>query len=91
MINNLIKSEIVPTATESDSRAFFLKMIGDYCRYIAESATGDKLQECKDQASKSYAEAQEIATSSLHECNSIRLGLALNYSVFFYEVMSDRK
>jgi len=65
MIINLIKSDIVPNAVEHDSKTFFLKMVGDYCRYISESATGDRLQTCKDQASKSYGEAQELATANL--------------------------
>ena len=41
-------------ATESESKAFFLKMVGDYYRYVAESATADKLKEVKDGALEFY-------------------------------------
>ena len=90
-IINLIKSDVISKASDDESRAFFLKMIGDYCRYIAESAKGDRLEATKKQALESYQEACDIAQKSLNACNSIRLGLALNFSVFFYEVMQDVK
>ena len=38
-----------------------------------------------------YKEAVEIAHEKLHPTNPIRLGLALNYSVFFYEIQNDSK
>ena len=78
-------------AQDSETRAFFLKMIGDYCRYIAESAQGDRLQRCKDDALKAYQEARTLSEKDLGACNSIRLGLALNFSVFHYEVLQDVK
>lgn len=90
-IINLIKSEVLAKAAEDESRAFFLKMIGDYCRYIAESAKDQRLEATKTQALSSYLEACQIAEKSLNACNSIRLGLALNFSVFHYEVMTDVK
>ena len=37
---------------------------------------------------KAYEEAQQI---TLPPCNPIKLGLALNFSVFYYEVMKDQK
>jgi len=90
-IINLIKNDVLTKASDDESRAFFLKMIGDYCRYIAESAKGERLEATKKQALESYQEACDIAQKSLNACNSIRLGLALNFSVFFYEVMQDVK
>jgi 14-3-3 protein epsilon len=36
-----------------------------------------------------YGAASDIANSELKTTNPIRLGLALNYSVFFYEVLND--
>ena len=65
-------------------------MIGDYYRYVAESATADKLESVKSGALKGYEEADKLS-KSLNPCNPIRLGLALNFSVFYYEVMNDHK
>jgi 14-3-3 protein epsilon len=66
-------------------------MIGDYCRYIAESAKGDRLERTKTDALEAYQEASLVAEKGLNPCNSIRLGLALNFSVFHYEVMQNVK
>ena len=64
-------------------------MMGDYYRYVAESATADKLEEVKNGALDSYEEADKLSRE-LNACNPIRLGLALNFSVFHYEVMSNK-
>ncbi len=53
-IISIIKNDVLKTAQESEAKAFFLKMIGDYCRYIAESAEGGRLDNTKDEALKSY-------------------------------------
>lgn len=63
-------------------------MVGDYYRYIAETAQGPKLEQVKQGALQSYTDASQI---TLPACNPIRLGLALNFSVFYYEVMKDPK
>jgi 14-3-3 protein epsilon len=88
-IIDMIKGDGMKTS-DSEGRAFFLKMIGDYYRYMAESATGDVLSKARDGALEHYKQA-ETAGQSLHACNPIKLGLALNFSVFHYEVMQDNK
>ena len=69
-----------------EPKAFFIKMVGDYYRYIAENAKGDQFEAVKASAKKAYEDANEIA---LPACNPIKLGLALNFSVFNYEVLKD--
>ena len=78
-------------ASTNESKAFFLKMAGDYYRYVAENATADKLSEVKNGALEYYSKATEISNKDLDACNPIRLGLALNFSVFYFEVMGDHK
>jgi len=90
-IIGLIRTDVLTKASDDESRAFFLKMIGDYCRYIAESAKEERLARTKTDALGAYDEACKIAEKALNACNSIRLGLALNFSVFHYEVMQDVK
>lgn len=89
-IISLTKSKVLNNSKpiENEAKAFFVKLVGDYYRYIAESATGDRYEAVKQEALKAYTEANQI---SLPPCNSIRLGLALNFSVFYYEVMKDQK
>ena len=65
-------------------------MVGDYYRYMAESASGATLEEARNGALESYQQA-DTASKELEECSPIKLGLALNFSVFHYEVMQDSK
>ena len=88
-IIDIVKTKVLSKpSSENEPRAFFAKMVGDYYRYIAETAQSEKLEQVKAEALKAYAEAQKIP---LPACNSIKLGLALNFSVFHYEVMKDQK
>ena len=59
-------------------------MKGDYNRYIAEYAEDELKKEVIDDALKSYNEATTLA-KNLKVLNPIALGLALNFSVFYYE------
>ena len=65
-------------------------MTGDYYRYVAECAQGDNLEKVRSGALDNYQQAQNNS-ESLNPCNPIRLGLALNFSVFHYEVMNNHK
>lgn len=81
------------TSAEGDpiSEVFFQKMRGDYYRYIAEYQSGDKHKKAAEEAYNSYMKATEIANKKLDTTNPTRLGLALNYSVYYYEVKNDPK
>ena len=87
-IINLIDVKVLSKACDGEAKAFFVKMVGDYYRYIAENAKGALMEEVKQSALKSYTEANQIP---LPPCNPIKLGLALNFSVFHYEVMKNHK
>ena len=89
-IVEIVKGKCMPLAADDESKAFFQKMIGDYYRYVAESAREDKLEEVKNGALEGYQEAKRLS-ETLNACNPIRLGLALNFSVFYYEVMNNHK
>ena len=65
-------------------------MKGDYNRYIAEYAVEDFKAKVAEDALNAYNEASSIA-KSLPVLNPIALGLALNFSVFYYEVKNDHE
>ncbi|KAJ3967381.1 14-3-3 domain-containing protein [Lentinula raphanica] len=56
-------------------------MIGDYHRYLAEFATGDKQKESADKSLEAYKAASDVTVTELPPTHFIRLGLALNFSV----------
>jgi len=73
---------------ENESRVFYLKMAGDYYRYLAEFRS-DKGYDKK--AAEFYEVALNIAEKVLKTTHPIRLGLALNFSVCHYEIVKDKK
>ncbi|KAJ0770691.1 putative 14-3-3 protein [Helianthus annuus] len=91
-ILGLLDSHLVPSASSSESKIFYLKMKGDYFRYLAEFKTGADWKEAAESTLLAYKSAQYISLSDLAPTHPIRLGLALNFSVFYYEILnsSDR-
>merc|ERR1712060_180550 len=62
----------------------------DYYRYIAEFSDGDKKAAAAENARVAYQDAATVAEKDLAVTHPIRLGLALNYSVLMYEVLSNQ-
>merc|ERR1712168_1061007 len=85
----LLDKFLIPKASNAESKVFYLKMKGDYYRYLAEVANGDARKAVVDDSQKAYQDAFDIAKSSMQPTHPIRLGLALNFSVFYYEIMSS--
>ncbi|XP_010534083.1 PREDICTED: 14-3-3-like protein GF14 omega [Tarenaya hassleriana] len=88
-ILKLLDSRIIPSAASGDSKVFYLKMKGDYHRYLAEFKTGQERKDAAEHTLSAYKSAQEIANAELAPTHPIRLGLALNFSVFYYEILSS--
>jgi 14-3-3 protein epsilon len=84
-----IDEHLVAKATDSEAKVFYHKMKADYYRYIAENVEGDKKKTYSESSMKSYQDAMDIS-KDLNISNPIRLGLALNFSVFYYEVFNDQ-
>merc|ERR1712185_876058 len=85
----LLDEKLIAKASGGESKVFYQKMKADYYRYIAEYKDGDAKTKAADQARQAYSEAQDVATKDLAVTHPIRLGLALNFSVFQYEVLSN--
>merc|ERR1711951_144638 len=62
---------------------------GDYFRYLAEVAVGDAKTAVTEDSRRSYQEAFDIAKAKMQPTHPIRLGLALNFSVFYYEILNS--
>ncbi|KAH7566850.1 hypothetical protein JRO89_XS08G0244800 [Xanthoceras sorbifolium] len=88
-ILKLLDSHLVPSAVANESKVFYLKMKGDYHRYLAEFKAGDERKAAAEETMLAYKAAQDIAQSDLAPTHPIRLGLALNFSVFYYEILNS--
>ncbi|CAA2968328.1 14-3-3 A [Olea europaea subsp. europaea] len=88
-ILSLLDSHLIPSASSAESKVFYLKMKGDYHRYLAEFKTGAERTEAAESTLSSYKSAHDIALAELAPTHPIRLGLALNFSVFYYEILSS--
>ncbi|CAF0741348.1 unnamed protein product [Didymodactylos carnosus] len=87
-ILDLLDKHLLPNATTGESKVFYLKMKGDYHRYKAEFATNDDRKEAAENSLVAYTKANDIAQNELPPTHPIRLGLALNFSVFYYEILN---
>ncbi|KAJ1443266.1 14-3-3 protein [Sesbania bispinosa] len=78
-ILSLLESNLIPSAASPESKVFYLKMKGDYHRYLAEFKTGAERKEAAESTLLAYKSAQDIALADLAPTHPIRLGLALNF------------
>ncbi|KAF9119579.1 14-3-3 protein [Mortierella sp. GBA39] len=88
-ILDVLEKHLIPSATLGESKVFYHKMMGDYHRYLAEFATGDKRKDAADKSLEAYKNASDVAITELPPTHPIRLGLALNFSVFYYEILNS--
>jgi len=88
-ILGLLDEYLIPSSTSGESKVFYYKMKGDYYRYMAEYASGDTRKAAADNSNDAYKAASDIASTELPPTHPIRLGLALNFSVFHYEILNS--
>lgn len=88
-ILGVLDDHLIPSATSGESKVFYYKMKGDYHRYLAEFATGTDRKEAAENSLVAYKAATDIAMAELAPTHPIRLGLALNFSVFYYEILNS--
>ncbi|CAC9887308.1 unnamed protein product [Aureobasidium pullulans] len=97
---DVLDDSLIPKAESGESKVFYHKMCvpitssifppvsdnytgkGDYHRYLAEFASGDKRKTAATAAHEAYK-------TELTPTHPIRLGLALNFSVFYYEILNS--
>jgi 14-3-3 protein epsilon len=87
----LIDSKLLPSATDIRSQVFYEKLKGDYCRYSIEYKPEADRVEVAQRANACYLKALTIAGDGFMKNHSAYLGVALNYSVFLYEIMGKKQ
>jgi len=82
------EGEEVIKSVDGEAQVFYLKMAGDYYRYLAETV---QQKEHENSAADYYKQAFELSQKVLEPTHPIRLGLALNFSVCYYEILKEKK
>lgn len=85
----LLTDHLIKNSGSSEAGVFYKKMKGDYHRYIAEFSKGQERSTAEDDSEAAYQDAHTTSKEHLDETHPIRLGLALNFSVFYYEIKSN--
>ncbi|XP_077583413.1 14-3-3 protein beta/alpha-A [Stigmatopora nigra] len=86
---NLLDNFLIANAQLAESKVFYLKMKGDYFRYLSEVASGEDKKETVSNSHQAYQSAFDISKGDMQPTHPIRLGLALNFSVFYYEILNS--
>ncbi|CAN1838831.1 14-3-3-like protein GF14 iota [Linum perenne] len=104
-ILDIIDKHLIPSSASGEATVFYYKMKGDYFRYLAEFKTESERKDAAEKSLKGYEKklvpilttlfdtllqaASATASTELPSTHPIRLGLALNFSVFYYEIMNS--
>uniref|UniRef100_A0A0B7KRH6 14-3-3 domain-containing protein n=1 Tax=Bionectria ochroleuca TaxID=29856 RepID=A0A0B7KRH6_BIOOC len=87
-ILDLLDGSLIPNAGTVESKAFYYKMKGDYSRYLAEFTLGEKHTAAVSSAYMAYKIATDFVQTEFAATHRLRLSLALNVSVFYYEILN---
>jgi len=89
----LLREILIPQCPEEnyEEMVFYLKMAGDYYRYLAEFLPKgvESAQQAQNSAKEMYEQAVTIGRAHLESTNPILLGLTLNFSVFHFEICNE--
>lgn len=88
-ILEILDKNLIPSSKTGESKVFYYKMKGDYHRYLAEFSAEAERKDAAQMSLEAYKEATNIASTDLTPTHPIRLGLALNFSVFYYEILNS--
>lgn len=84
-ILDILDGILIPNSKKPEAQVFYLKLKGDYLRYKAEFATGEEQELSVDLAEQFYNEAYMLSEDELPITSITRIGLTLNFSLFYYE------
>ena len=90
-IHSVLDRYLLPNAQDSESKILYMKLKADFYRYRCEFSEGEEFEEAANNSRKLYKEAFDLAEKELPLCNEIRLGLVLNYTVFEFDIMENKK
>ena len=84
----LLGKFLIPSASQAESKVFYLKIKGDYYRSLAKVVAGDNKRGIVDQSWQAYQEALKSAKSK-HNQHILSDWISPLTSVFYYEILKS--
>nr|VWO95225.1 Cellulose-growth-specific protein [Ganoderma boninense] len=84
---DLLERYLIPAASNGEEKVFYSKMRGDYYRYLAELTRLNSREDLAKASLEAYKSAYQHALATLPATHPTRLGLALNFAVYFHDIM----
>ena len=88
---NLIDNYLIKNCEDKESKVFYLRLKADHYRYLCEITIEKELENNLKQAELYYNEAYNLANKDLPLINNERIGLCLNFALFYYEIKGNKK
>lgn len=86
----LLQKVLLPKSPAGEAGAFFLKLQGDFNRYIAEFTEGADKRRALDSAKEAYLKGTDVTRDYLLVTHPTRLAIALNFAIFTAAVLEDK-
>lgn len=85
VLQSLIDDFLLPNSKKPEAVVFYMCLKADFLRYKAEISRGEEYEVVTDLAEQIYNEAYMLSEEELAITSVVRLGVALNFSLFYYE------
>ena len=86
----ILDSLLIKKAETNEAKIYYKKLKGDFNRYIAEYAKDELREKVLKDGLQAYQEAINLS-KDMNIMNELILGLILNFSLFYFEVINERK
>jgi 14-3-3 protein epsilon len=86
-VAEILNDRLLPYAKRGEDTVFYAKMQGDYFRYLVEFALKNERDHYAKLSLSAYKFAYKHASSELGPTHPTRLGLALNFAVYYHDVL----
>ncbi|CAO2623151.1 14-3-3 protein epsilon [Lemmus lemmus] len=87
-ILDVLDKHLIPAANIGKFKVSYYKMKGDYHRYLPEFAIGNERKKVSEKNIVAYKAASDTEITELPLTHPICLGLALNFSIFYSEILN---
>ena len=87
-VHNLIDKYLINNCVDNESKIFYMRLKADHYRYLCEIS---KEKDLLEKTEKIYKEAYNMSMKELPHINNERIGVCLNFALFYYEIKGDKK